>query len=570
MEHNLLIRNVLRIYLPITILVSLTSTVATFINTFLTGIWLTGDDIVKISVPSFLTLFISVTGSMVATGSSIIFSNHLANGRTEKASNSYSIAVYTALVIGAVFLLVCLSYAEMLKEGVDTPLSNLVSAEYIQAMGVSAIPLLVLQIAIMFLRMDGDKYLALTCFTVYIVIDILSVWLTIQCGNGPFGIGISVAVGAVAALLLVPIHRRIKVQHMVLRKPFDVWNGMKSITKVGFRSVLNRISMSMRYYFLNAFIAATGICAASCLTAQNAVLHLVVAVYTGSAVMAAALCGIYYRQGDRKSLSDTVRELSLMAMGTSVIVAVAVLVLSGGITDLLVSDADARPSALWCLRWFAVSMPTTTLCMILVYAYQATKRKVLASILVLGRGVVMIAAMVLLMAPAIGEAAIWTCFILADVCMLATVVALAAAVNRRLPRSIDDLLILKGAKYESPSLFEGSMLSDRSELEGLISRLGDALREGSVDEDTAVSALDMVERAIGAIIDNGYTDSKVHQIDVLARMDEGLNIIIREDTQRKVEMPDGIRHARTLDLTFHYIDYPRQSGTPDQQIREMC
>jgi hypothetical protein len=188
---------------------------------------------------------------------------------------------------------------------------------------------------------------------------------------------------------------------------------------------------------------------------------------------------------------------------------------------------------------------------------------------VLGRGVVMIAAMVLLLAPAIGEAAVWTCFILADVCMLATVFALACVVNRRLPRSIDDLLILKGEKYESPSLFEGSMLNDRAELEGLISRLREALREGSVDEDTAVSALDTVERAIGAIIDGGYNDSKVHQIDVLARMDEGLNIIIREDTPNRVEMPGGIRHARTLDLTFHYIDYPRQSGIPDQQIREL-
>jgi len=49
MEHNLLIRNVLLTYLPITILVSLTSTAATFINTF----------IVAISCPSVLTYYIN-------------------------------------------------------------------------------------------------------------------------------------------------------------------------------------------------------------------------------------------------------------------------------------------------------------------------------------------------------------------------------------------------------------------------------------------------------------------------------------------------------------------------------
>ena len=101
MEHNLLVRNILRVYLPITMLVSLTSTVATFINTFLTGIWLSDADVVSISVPSYLSLYISVTGSMVATGSSVIFLRYLAVGNRDKASNSYSIALYTAIGVGA-------------------------------------------------------------------------------------------------------------------------------------------------------------------------------------------------------------------------------------------------------------------------------------------------------------------------------------------------------------------------------------------------------------------------------------------------------------------------------------
>ena len=115
MEHNLLIRNILRVYLPIVMLMSFTSTIATFINKFLAAIWLTGEDVVLITVPTILTLYISVTGSMVATGSSIIFSRYLAKGEREKAANSYSIAVYTALAIGTIFLVICLLYAWALR-----------------------------------------------------------------------------------------------------------------------------------------------------------------------------------------------------------------------------------------------------------------------------------------------------------------------------------------------------------------------------------------------------------------------------------------------------------------------
>ena len=555
MERNLLIANVLRVYLPITMLVSLTSTVATFINMFLSGIWLTREDVVSISVPSFLTLFISVTGSMVATGSSVIFSRYLVDGRKDKASNCFSIAVYTALVIGVIYFLMCFFYASAIRQGYGSTLSDYISAEYVLSTGLSAIPLLILLISIMFLRMDGDKYLALACFIAYISVDVSSVWFTVQNGNGPFGVGISVGVGSLAALLLTPIHHRIKGHNMVLRRPFELLKGMKLISNVAFRSILNRISMTVRYYFLNAFIVTTGITATSCLTAQNAVLHFVVAVFTGSAIMSAVLGSTFYSQGDRKSLSDAVKELSAISVTIAVITAVAVLILSEGITDLLVDGADMQRSALWCLRWFAVSMPTTTLCMILIYMYQSTKRKMLASALVLLRGVAMIVLAVFAMAPVLGEAAIWACFLLADLCTLTTILALSCIHNRRFPRCVDDLLILKGKKYETPSVFEGSIHNDRDELKELLDNLECLLSDNSIDSGMAKAALDKIESVVGETIDSGYSDSRIHQIDVLIRKDDGLNIVVRSDSKTAIRIPDGVRQSKAVDLNFYYIDF---------------
>jgi chloramphenicol 3-O-phosphotransferase len=48
---------------------------------------------------------------------------------------------------------------------------------------------------------------------------------------------------------------------------------------------------------------------------------------------------------------------------------------------------------------------------------------------------------------------------------------------------------------------------------------------------------------------------------ILVRADGGLNILITEDAQNRVGMPEGVRHARTLDLNIHYIDCPGQPGT---------
>lgn len=554
MEHNLLVMNILRTYLPITILVSLTSTVATFINIFLTGIWLGDVEVQIISVPSYLTLYISVTGSMVATGGSVIFSRFMAKGDRKRAANSYSIAIITAIVVGAIFMAVCIVYAYILLSGVETHVSDIINGDYIRAIGLSAIPLLMLQVQIMFLRMDNDRFLALTCFAVYIIIDIASVWFNLEAGNGSFGVGISVAEGSIAALLLAPIHRRLKDRNMWFTKPFELAKGLSRLSKIGFRSILNRVCMSVRYYFLKAFIVATGIGTTACLTAQNTMLHLVVALFSGCAIMANIMCGIFYQQGDRRAIMETLRELIQASLIISTIVAVLIMVLSEDIVDLLVSGEESRNSALWCLRWFCLSIPTTTLSMIMIYTYQATHRKVYASILVVYRSLLLLMLAVFLLAPALGEAAVWTSFILADLFALSTMVIVAWIRNRRFPRSIDDLVMIHGKRYENVPLLDMSIHNDRDELNSLISSLGEAMSSDSVETDTARDVLDRVERIIGDTIDTGYRDQKRHQIDIIVRHENGINITIRDDATVRIEVPKGVRHTNSMGLNIYYLD----------------
>ena len=559
MAQNLLIRNILCVYLPITILVSLTSTVATFINTFLTAIWLNGEDVVLISVPSYLSWFIAISGSMVATGSSVIFSRYLAYGHREQATNTYNIALVTGVALGILFLVICQIYAFLILQG-DTPLSDTISAEYVSAIGLSAIPLLLLQILIMFLRMDNDRYLALTCFAVYIIIDIASVWITVHDGLGPFGVGISVGIGSVVALMLTPLHLRIKDRCIALVAPTNLWKGVKRMSKIGFRSLLNRISMTLRYYFLNLFISTSGIVVTGCLTAQSSVLHLLVPIFTGCAIMSSILCGTFYPLGDRRSLNDSVRELSKASLVITLAMTILILILSEDITNLLVTDIDKRPAALSCLRWFALCIPTTSLCMILAYMYHATKRKTMSNLLIIYRGVVLIMIIVLTLTPIIDENAIWISFLSADLLMLATLLIISAILNHRFPRTIDDMMMLKGKQYKEPPIYDASIHNNKDELKSILPDIKRTLTENGYNEDTVSSAVDKIESVIEKTIDNGYMDSQTHQIDILIRKDKGLNIVIKDNSTGKIEISEGITQAKSLDLNIYYINFDAKEG----------
>ena len=116
------------------------------------------------------------------------------------------------------------------------------------------------------------------------------------------------------------------------------------------------------------------------------------------------------------------------------------------------------------------------------------------------------------------------------------------------------MLMLKGKKYDTPSLFEGSIHDDRRELEGLLNELEGILEESAFDGRIVKEALVKIENVVGETIDHGYPDSKVHQIDVLMRDDHGLNIVIRDDSKNRIMVPEGIKRAYSLDMNIYYIN----------------
>ena len=120
-------------------------------------------------------------------------------------------------------------------------------------------------------------------------------------------------------------------------------------------------------------------------------------------------------------------------------------------------------------------------------------------------------------------------------------------------RGLDDIPMLHGPKYEQPSLYEGSIHNDRSELGDLMATL-EGIIPDSVGEDASRDVLDKIETIIGDTIDNGYKDALIHQIDVVVRKDDGLNVIVRDDSQSGAAVPEGVTHSNLLGLNTYYIN----------------
>ena len=538
MAKNNLMRGALYKYLPVTIVISLTPTLAIFANMLLTGYWMNDSDVMAMSAASFLIIPLSMSGGVLAAGGSIIFSRYMASGEKEMAANTFNMMVVAATIIGMIFTAICSIVSLYIYLDCGSSLMNYLSEEYILALGLSAIPLMILQVIIMFLRVDRDRKLAIVSFLLFISSDVLAVRLSVDYGFGLFGIGFSIGIASIIGLLLLPIHCRIDDRYMRFKRPRFLKNELGKLYRTGLRSAVGHACSSLRYYFLNVFLIAVGYGSVLCLTAQTTVLNFMIPLFTGIAIMSATLCGAFYSQGDRRAMRDSLTEILRMGLMISTVLMVAVLLLSKFITGIILNDGGDYQSSLNCLRWFALSIPTTTVCMTFIYLYQSTDRKRLSTALTIIRGVLMVMVTTFALQPIIGQAAVWISFLLADASMMAVVVAVSWYENGRFPRSLDDLMMLKDDRYGTPSVFEGSVHSDTGGLETLNERIRWSLSGHSFDSGVVDVVIEKIDAIIRTLTLTGYSDRRKHQIDILIRNEKGLEVTIRDDADIVTKMPE--------------------------------
>ena len=186
-----------------------------------------------------------------------------------------------------------------------------------------------------------------------------------------------------------------------------------------------------------------------------------------------------------------------------------------------------------------------------LYFYQSTQRKVLSSILTVFRGVVFLAAVVILAYPQIGISSVWISFLLSDIFTLIAIAAIAAYNNHWLPKSLDDLMMLHGSRFDNPSVYEGCIVSSRESLDSLIKELSGCFDGRGISPEARDAAMRDIEGLISAIIDSNLGDDKERHIGILIRYEDEIQITIRDDSPSAVET-SRYRYWSSLGVNVYY------------------
>jgi len=529
MDEGALVKKSLRSFMLGAVIITLTSAVATFLNvTF--GFYF------DVSNVSTYTLVLSSVAAILNIGGLISFAGHRFRSDRDGASSSFTLTMILVLVFGGVFMAVC-----FLTAPPAPPYSNILVRDYVQAVGLSAIPVMMLQVCIATMWIDDDKALSVFCFLIYVASDVFLELYLFSYGYPDYGPGIGAAYASVIALLFVAFHYRRKGRYMRLSLPSNVTKDLKRLLKVGMRSFVNRASMIVRYTFLGAVIAASSEASMECMGAQTTLFHFVMAIFSGTALMCAILTSWAYSEGDRKGVLASVKVTIDAGVTISVLVAAIAFAASDYFLSLIFYEFDDYESSLECLRWFTLSIPTTTASVSLIYAYQSTKRKWFSAALTVFRGAIAVIVPVTILVPYIGPAAIWTVFLLSDLIFLLTIYVVSSIHNRHLTRSLEDLLMIKGPDMDAPPVFEGMTRSDDSV--GLLRRLSESLSASGLDREMSDKVYRAVEDVLGSISESS---SKACNVRVLVRSGEKVTVNIHDDADKMKDAPEGVKHFYVL------------------------
>lgn len=454
--------------------------------------------------------------SFLSSGNQILCSGCIGEGKKERANSIFNFCILAGLAVSLLLMLLCVVIPDPLmalcgvtKAGKPELYTQMHS--YMQGYMIGLPALLAVQIIGPIVVLDNGKlYFTVSAF-VLCVVDIAGDLLNaLVLHGGTFGMGVATSISYAVQLgmLVAFLLRKRSFFHISLKalRRKDV----SELAKNGSPSMVQSLAFTLRDLSINRLnllfaVSTAAIVARGVQYDFNMVLFC---IPDGIAATMVSMAGIYFSASDRiglKRLFSYGMKLSLLAaLATSVLI----FFLSPVIVGFYTSEPESAALGVFAIRCLSVSLlADIPICVFMNYLRSIRLRKTVILLNVLDRLVFPVASAVAL-SFAFGSKGLLVSLALGKVLLAVTVFVVICIRNKRVPRSIEELMML-------PADFGGG---SQKNLYGSIRTMEDVVREAGRTREFCLAqgngeraafrmALFMEEMASN-IIEHGNPDQK--------------------------------------------------------------
>ena len=523
---------VLRSHLLVTILVTLSATLSIVLNSLIVGRYLGADALAVFGLSSPILILSSAFAGIFGNGGTIICSRYLGSGDVRAIRNNFSVTMLASILVGlvfTVFVMVALGPITVAL-GADASMQGTMES-YIAGLAASTIPFLIAQNLLLYIRMDGSQRLALVAIVVTIVSDVAFAIWGVGTDMGMTAVGLAIGVSNLCGMAVCGMHFLKNGRRLGFARPYDFKTEISSVVSAGIPTAINRGSQTLKNLALNNYLMiVVGSSAVVALSVQTSVYQFTIAVCTGYGMMVAMMCGMFYGERDKTSMESTLRVSMRSGVMISTIVAIPLFIFAPDIVSMFIKDGGDPEECILAVRLFMFSLPTSTVCLILLYMHQTLGNMMLCNSISLTRGFIYVVLISIALYPLMGTNAVWISFVLADILSILTLMIAIRSKTGAFPRTLGDFIVTPAGFSDITEICTISIHDDMDEVMGLTASIEEACIRNGVDEIRAHKVALCIEEMAGNVVKFAFSDEGMHCMDIRILVQNGdLIFRLRDD-----------------------------------------
>ncbi|MBR3457733.1 MAG: ATP-binding protein, partial [Selenomonadaceae bacterium] len=372
-----------------------------------------------------------------------------------------------------------------------------------------------------FAKISGAPHLPLYSILAMTVSDIVLDILLVH--QGMLGLGLATTFGYVIGLGVSCLYFRDKKHSLHFVCPRRFLPCLMAMMRAGLPTAAVRLGEGLRTIMLNHMLIVTvGAGALAALNVRTQANNFFGAVALGMSQSLLPVVGLFYGQEDRTSLKETLWYSIRRGIFLNFIVCIFLCLFAKQIASMFgIRDDDVMDMAVLAILLLGISLPLRDLNCTLINCFQATKRASLATVFSILQTFVLVCVCSAALIDRFSETGVWIAFLLAEVVTFVLIAAYVWVCRKRMPRSMEDLMLLKDDFGETDQL----EISVKNTIDDVVKAVDTAMAyaEGRGIETRKINAIGLMIEEVGTnIVRYAFEDKKDHWLDIfmLVKRDE--------------------------------------------------
>ena len=507
------------------------------VDSALTGRFLGSEAMAAMGLVTPATTIMMAIMSLVATGIGQLCTRSMGKADIEQVNRIFSTLVICTAVLCFITGIVVFFCAPVIAQSLGSKAGSEVislTERYLRGYAFNLVPLGIAVNINSVMVLDNDqkrciKY-AFTVFLADVILDLLNVYFI---HLGMLGMALATSLSSVAGLFVLLFH--FKQEGHLIHFSFKTtdFSCLGEAVFIGMANTINQLSTTFRTFFINnILLIVSGDTALAALAVSSSVFVLLISLFSSLLSVTSTVMNLSYGEEDRNSIERTLYVSLRFGYTVGAVVFVMLFIFAGPVSHIFLkgSDGEVLAQATRFVRCYSVQNFLTLISYSMGGSFMGTKNVKLNYLLCILRDAIFPVACTAAGGFMFGIRGVEAGVIISGVLTMVTSILIPCIMNRRIPKSLNGLLILpESFTPEEGEMFEASM-STAEDVAEVSSKVQEYCLVRGEDKKTALFVSLFVEEMAGNTVRHGFEKKKAGLIE--------LKLIMRKD-KRMIRLRDN-------------------------------